>query len=140
MRVSQNDREYVLDRLRVAVEEDRIDLAEFNERSERALRARVYSELDELVSDLRPLAPPGAAVPTDQPATPRPYAENFPRDQNGRIKPQGAPWRIIGRIALGVGAVLIVLAFVAPDVLLWFGVGVLALVVLVFVAAIIGLF
>ncbi|MEJ3653932.1 DUF1707 domain-containing protein [Actinomycetes bacterium KLBMP 9759] len=52
MRASDADREKVLDRLRVAHVEGRIDVLEFDERVAAALSARTYGELEKLTVDL----------------------------------------------------------------------------------------
>jgi hypothetical protein len=60
VRAGDGDREAVADRLRVAAGEGRIELAELEDRLERAYRAKTYGELDELVADL----PRGRSSPT----------------------------------------------------------------------------
>jgi hypothetical protein len=59
MLASDADRERVADRLRQAATEGRILAEELEERVSRALRARTYGELDELVADL-----PGSGRPS----------------------------------------------------------------------------
>lgn len=56
---SDADRDRVADRLRQAATEGRILAHELEERLARALRARTYGELDELVVDLPRAAAPG---------------------------------------------------------------------------------
>ncbi|GAA3681830.1 hypothetical protein GCM10022224_052610 [Nonomuraea antimicrobica] len=60
MRVGDRDREVVVDGLRTAYEEGRLDLAEFDDRLSRAGAAGTFGELNELVADLpaTPAAPP----------------------------------------------------------------------------------
>ncbi|RLP97756.1 DUF1707 domain-containing protein [Micromonospora sp. CV4] len=58
MRAADSDREAVADRLRVALGEGRLDLHEYDERLQRAYAARTYAELDALLTDLPPVAPP----------------------------------------------------------------------------------
>ncbi|MBQ0904899.1 DUF1707 domain-containing protein [Micromonospora sp. U21] len=58
MRAADADREAVADRLRVALGEGRLDLHEYDERLQRAYAARTYAELDALLTDLPPVAPP----------------------------------------------------------------------------------
>lgn len=60
LRAGHADRERVLDRLRVAHVEGRLDAEEFDERIRATLAARTYGDLDALTCDL----PPAAAVPT----------------------------------------------------------------------------
>jgi hypothetical protein len=52
LRVSDNDRELILGRLRDALSEGRIDAADFDDRVERTLRARTAGELAEVTADL----------------------------------------------------------------------------------------
>ncbi|WBB55113.1 DUF1707 domain-containing protein [Verrucosispora sp. WMMD573] len=71
MRAADVDRQAVAERLRVALDEGRLDLHEYDERLQRAYAARTYAELDALVSDLP--APGGAVLPTSgQPSVPVP--------------------------------------------------------------------
>ncbi|WP_420330327.1 DUF1707 SHOCT-like domain-containing protein [Micromonospora endolithica] len=60
MRAADADRQAVADRLRVAVDEGRLDLHEYDERLQRAYAARTYADLTDLVADL----PAPAAGPT----------------------------------------------------------------------------
>ncbi|MBQ1026867.1 DUF1707 domain-containing protein [Micromonospora sp. C95] len=79
MRAADADRQAVAERLRVALDEGRLDLHEYDERLQRAYGARTYAELDALVSDL-PVpggavlpVPGGAVLPTPrQPSVPVP--------------------------------------------------------------------
>ncbi|WP_232663777.1 DUF1707 SHOCT-like domain-containing protein [Pseudonocardia sp. TRM90224] len=52
MRAGDADREKVLDRLRIAHVEGRLDVLEFDERVAAALAARTYGELEKLTVDL----------------------------------------------------------------------------------------
>ncbi|BFO16834.1 hypothetical protein SHKM778_32220 [Streptomyces sp. KM77-8] len=52
LRVSDADREQVVDELREAVAEGRLEMDEFEERLEQAYRARVHDDLASLTSDL----------------------------------------------------------------------------------------
>lgn len=52
MRAGDADRQQVADRLRVALEEGRLDLHEYDERVQRAYAAKTYGDLDGLLSDL----------------------------------------------------------------------------------------
>jgi hypothetical protein len=58
VRAADADREAIADRLRVAAGEGRIDLAELDERLDRAYLAKTHGELEVLVADL-PRQPPG---------------------------------------------------------------------------------
>ncbi|MDG4804664.1 DUF1707 domain-containing protein [Micromonospora sp. WMMD980] len=64
MRAADSDREAIAERLRVALEEGRLGLHEYDERLGRAYGAKTYGELDDLLSDLpgeRALPAPRAA-------------------------------------------------------------------------------
>jgi hypothetical protein len=60
MRAADGDRQTVADKLRVALEEGRLDLHEYDERLQQAYGAKTYGELDVLLTDLPAVAP---AVP-----------------------------------------------------------------------------
>ncbi|MEU9377334.1 DUF1707 domain-containing protein [Streptomyces sp. NPDC048255] len=61
LRASDADRDRVVERLRDAVAEGRLDMEEFEERLDAAYRSRTYAELEPLTRDLP--AVPGAAAP-----------------------------------------------------------------------------
>ncbi|MBB5477591.1 DUF1707 SHOCT-like domain-containing protein [Micromonospora parathelypteridis] len=69
MRAADADRAAVADRLRVALDEGRLDLHEYDERLQRAYAARTYAELEPLLSDLPPVTP--AQRSTLAPAAPQ---------------------------------------------------------------------
>jgi hypothetical protein len=65
MRASDADRERVVERLRTALQEGRLDLGEYDERLQRAYAAKTYGDLDGLLTDLpvaQPPAPPGVVA------------------------------------------------------------------------------
>ena len=62
MRAADADLRAVADRLRIAVDEGRLDLHDYDERLQRAYAARTYAELDSLVADLPTPATPGAST------------------------------------------------------------------------------
>ncbi|MFG2618221.1 DUF1707 domain-containing protein [Streptomyces sp. NPDC048507] len=67
LRASDADRERVVERLRDAVAEGRLDMDEFGERLEAAYKSRTYAELEPLTRDLPAVpgeAPLGAAAAT----------------------------------------------------------------------------
>lgn len=66
MRVSDAERDVVLDRLREALVEGRLDQTELSERSDAALKARTVGDLRPLTADL----PPGPARPLAVPRRP----------------------------------------------------------------------
>lgn len=57
MRAGDADRESVAERLRVALNEGRLDLHEYDERLRQAYAAKTYTELDGLLTDLPGTAP-----------------------------------------------------------------------------------
>ena len=64
MRAGDADRERVVERLRTALEEGRLELHEYDERLQGAYSAKTYGDLDALLTDLplaAPLVPTGAA-------------------------------------------------------------------------------
>lgn len=65
LRASDADRELVVDRLRDAVAEGRIDMEEFEERLEATYASKTYAELEPLTRDLP--APAQAPAPVDGP-------------------------------------------------------------------------
>jgi Flp pilus assembly protein TadB len=73
MLASDADRDRVADRLRQAATEGRILAQELEERVSRALRARTYGELDELVADL-----PGSGSPERRRSRSRSLARSHP--------------------------------------------------------------
>jgi Domain of unknown function (DUF1707) len=63
MRAADADRERVAERLRIALDEGRLNLQEYDERLREAYAAKTYGELDKLLVDL-----PGTAVAQADPA------------------------------------------------------------------------
>jgi hypothetical protein len=69
MRASDADREQVVERLRTALQEGRLDLGEYDERMQQAYAAKTYADLDGLLTDLPVTSPP---VPAATPVGNRP--------------------------------------------------------------------
>jgi hypothetical protein len=86
MRAGDADREHVLDRLRAAHAEGRLDLEEFDERITATLAARTYGDLRALTADL-PGEPP--SPPTVMPVAPLPALRDqdalLDRDSHGAV-------------------------------------------------------
>ncbi|MFE0687475.1 DUF1707 domain-containing protein [Streptomyces xiamenensis] len=108
LRASHADRDIVVERLREAAGEGRLDLDELEERLERALTARTYGELAALTTDLPgPAAPTPATAPA--PLAPRPAARPVPAELTvkggmGGAERTGhwrAPAKIIARGGMG---------------------------------------
>jgi len=63
LRVSHAEREEVVERLKKAAADGRIDLDELDARLDRALTAKTYGDLEPLTADLPPEAPPAPTKP-----------------------------------------------------------------------------
>jgi hypothetical protein len=96
LRAADADRAKVADRLRVALEEGRLDLTEYDERLQQAYAAKTYGDLDPILADLPGVAsashsqvvssssaapvPPGPAVdPAYAPSSAAPGSGSVPR-------------------------------------------------------------
>jgi len=102
-RAGDADREAVAERLRVAAGEGRIDLAELDERLDRAYRAKTYGELDVLVADL-PEKRPSLLHPGAEPET------LVLKTTRQNIK-QGGRWTVSQRITAETTTGLITIDF-----------------------------
>jgi Domain of unknown function (DUF1707) len=74
MRAGDSDRQAVAEALKLALDEGRLDLAEYDERLQRAYAAKTYGDLDGLLDDLPATAVtprPAAAPETRQAAVPQ---------------------------------------------------------------------
>ena len=68
MRAADADRQRVAEQLQAALTEGRLDLAEYDERLQRAYAARTYGDLDRLLNDLPNAAPVIPSPPQAPPA------------------------------------------------------------------------
>ncbi|GAA5180611.1 DUF1707 domain-containing protein [Rugosimonospora acidiphila] len=86
LRAADEDRQWVADRLRLALDQGRLRLAEYDDRLRVAYAARTYAELNALLDDLPPPVAPGAAavVPAATP-TSQPAAAPTPANQEWRM-------------------------------------------------------
>jgi len=75
LRVSHADRDVVVDRLKTAFCEGRLDKAEFDERMDAALTAKTRGDLDRLLHDVADLAPRPVERPVIGVARPFPSSE-----------------------------------------------------------------
>jgi hypothetical protein len=66
MRAADSDRQAVADKLKKAMDEGRLDLAEYDERLQKAYAAKTYGDLEGLLDDLP--ASPQSPAPAAQPA------------------------------------------------------------------------
>jgi VIT1/CCC1 family predicted Fe2+/Mn2+ transporter len=142
MRASESDRQVVMERLRQAVEEGRLDVPEYQDRVDAAMQAKVYSELDVLLADLQQLPPPGFAEAGLEPTVAMPGAPLSKVNQQLRDSANegSRKWKIAG-VAVAIAAVLALILFaISPQVFLYFAIGVLVILVLFVVAAVAGLF
>ncbi|MEV0000969.1 DUF1707 domain-containing protein [Micromonospora sp. NPDC050980] len=132
MRAADRDREATAERLRVALEEGRLGLHEYDERLARAYGARTYAELDEVVVDLpgpataersavvpaapAPVAPPPAAAPRDAAeagaaagvgATAAPGSPDEP-DTRSRLLGLWTPWLRVAALLLPIWLITVI--------------------------------
>jgi len=102
-RAGDAERELVAEKLRVAAGEGRIDLAELDERLDRAYRAKTYRELDALLADLPDKRPAGVlAAPDSETMLLKTHGSNI--KQNGR-------WTVPRRIVAECGVPSMVIDF-----------------------------
>lgn len=141
MRASESDRQVVMERLRQAVEEGRLDVSEYQDRVDAAMQARVYSELDLLLSDLQQLPPPGyTSTPEPTAVMPASLSKANQQLRDGMSGGTEKKWKITG-VAAGIIALAALTVFlIAPELLMYIAIGVLVVLVLFVVAALAGLF
>lgn len=100
LRASDADRDRVIDVLRAAVADGRLDPAEFDERLDAALAARTFDALSPLTADL--IAAPGGSVavplPPERPAEPAAELITI-REKHGVVRRDGR-WVLPHRLAL----------------------------------------
>ena len=91
MRAGDEDRQAVADRLKTALDEGRLDLAEYDERLQRTYAAKTYADLDGLLSDLPGTVPPQQAqvAAYQPPAVPGRPAESHPSHPLAWVGPYG---------------------------------------------------
>ena len=95
LRASDADRDRVIELLRAAVADGRLDQAEFDERLDAALTARTIEALTPLTADL--IAAPGSALVR---TSPEPAAELLTvRERNGLVRREGR-WTLPRRLRL----------------------------------------
>lgn len=104
LRAGDADRQAVAERLRVAQDEGRSTLAEYDERLGRAYAAATFAQLRELTADLP--APPSPDQPSpDQPGPDQSCPARLGRDQRGEAQPRwraelpGQRWRALAGFA-----------------------------------------
>lgn len=102
-RAGDAEREQVAEKLRVAAGEGRIDLAELEERLERAYQAKTYRELDALLADLPDKRPDGAPAPSG--------SETMLFKTRGSNVKQNGRWTVPRRIVVECGVPNVVIDF-----------------------------
>ena len=102
-RAGDAEREQAAEKLRVAAGEGRIDLAELEERLERAYHAKTYAELDALLADLPDKRPTVALA--------SPGAETMLLKTHGSNVKQNGRWTVPQRIVAECGVPNIVIDF-----------------------------
>jgi hypothetical protein len=78
LRAADDDRQWVADRLRVALDQGRLGLAEYDDRLRAAYAARTYAELDALLDDLPPSTVQSVVPAADQKPVPPTLARAAP--------------------------------------------------------------
>ena len=85
MRAGDGDRQQVADRLKIALDEGRLDLHEYDERIQRAYAAKTYGDLDGLLDDLPGTVPvQRSQVQPMRVADPVPAAAVAGKERSGR--------------------------------------------------------
>lgn len=104
LRASHEDRDHVVDQLRIAAGDGRLTGEELDERLERAIQARTYGELETLVVDLPPIP--------SQPTAPFPMVKEVVqlKTRSGDIRRVG-PWPVPRRLEVDVKSGSVVLDF-----------------------------
>jgi hypothetical protein len=105
MRAGDTDREATAERLRVALEEGRLGLHEYDERLARVYAAKTYAELDEVLSDLPGPAPVerSAVVPVGPPASvPAPAGEPAEPASRDGLLGLWAPWLRVAAVVVPI--------------------------------------
>src|SRR5258708_6758814 len=94
LRAADDDRQWVAERLRAALDQGRLRLAEYDERLRLAYQAQTYAELNLLLDDLPPAIVGGTvavAQPHQQPAVPT----GVPAVQQPAATGGGRPTRLV---------------------------------------------
>lgn len=102
-RAGDAEREQAAEKLRVAAGEGRIDLAELDERLDRAYRAKTYRELDALLADLPDKRPTGVLA--------APGPETMLLKTHGSTVKQNGRWTVPRRIVAECGVPNMVIDF-----------------------------
>lgn len=106
LRAADVDRQFVADRLKVAVDEGRLSLHEFDDRLRETYVAQTYGDLDRLLADL-PVAGHAQVVPAHptSPASPRPATAAAAPQRRGIPRWVIATWSSWITVSLIVNAI-----------------------------------
>ena len=99
LRASDADRQAVVDKLRMAHDDGRLSLAEYDERVQQAYAARTYGDLQRVIVDLPNVPYPPARVPQQAAAAPPVAMPERRRDAGPLV------WRIVGSTWFAVSLV-----------------------------------
>jgi hypothetical protein len=104
LRAGDADRERVAERLRLALDEGRLNLHEYDERLRDAYGARTYRELDALLADLPNVTPPSQSqlVPASSTAV---QPGSYPNATAGWIRERWGSWFNAVLICTGIWGV-----------------------------------
>ncbi|MER7418131.1 DUF1707 domain-containing protein [Micromonospora peucetia] len=118
MRAADADRQAVAERLRVAVDEGRLDLHEYDERLQRVYASRTYGELDALVTDLPgPAAPAVSELAKPAGVVPSPSERAQPANSSATARWLAEVWLPYLRVVAIVVTVWAVTSVLATDLL-----------------------
>lgn len=100
MRAGDKDRQAVADKLKHALDEGRLDLAEYDERLQKTYAAKTYGELDGLLADVPgaglTLQPPVSSEPVPRAAAPVPQ------------RPSSRPGQLVRAWLGGFGGIFVI--------------------------------
>jgi hypothetical protein len=93
-RAGDADRERVAERLRVALEEGRLNLQEYDDRLRQAYAARTYADLDALIADIPGVVPPSRSQVVPAATTGDAAATSWRPDASGRYPDATRRWAV----------------------------------------------
>lgn len=118
-RAGDDDRKAVAEQLRVALEEGRLEIGEYDERVQAAYSAKTYGELDELLTDIPGVTPVGQSqlepLRTRSKSVDDDDDDDDDEDENeddwSEIRSMWGGWAIMATILVGIWAI----TFIAGD-------------------------
>jgi hypothetical protein len=114
-RAGDADRERVAERLRVALEEGRLNLDEYDERLRHVYAARTYSDLDTLIADIPGVTPPSQSqlLPSSRDGTAARWqvdaAGRYPDATRRWVLSEWETWTRVVAVCVAIWAVVSVL-------------------------------